>query len=416
MNKFFGGICLFCLICANCFASTAVYDYNDVAPEYSEYLDINEVYVTSEEGCDVKEKPNDSSQTITTIPPNTPVRLVSINGPKYIEPKYGTHLNWGAVYLPEGARKGKNQIGWIRFGEVLWWDKDGFSTEKWNAKQLKGYLENHVWSVTLWKNGDKRLSGYAVFDNKTATGIIDESNNFEVKKLFEYTVLDGQSIELEYGGIIAAGTKQLRVSQNSFSISQPEGEYIFETVNLSIIDKENLLDEPNDYNRKLVNWLIKESKKYFRMYSECNYSPYGNLAEYAEKDRNEIKNNFLVYAVTNGLESENSFDTKFWYKIVLSCEKQVKKGNYVITDIPGPGPLLIKSNQYLTKERLRLRESEQTSSEIITTMDVGTKVQVIDYGSAEVIDGILSLWVKVRVIGVGTIGWCFGGYLSELDY
>lgn len=74
-------------------------------------------------------------------------------------------------------------------------------------------------------------------------------------------------------------------------------------------------------------------------------------------------------------------------------------------------------------ENLRLRKAEITSSEIITTMQVGTKVKIIALGKHEVIDGISSNWVKVEVLSnakdrngnsikTGTIGWCYGGYLK----
>ena len=74
-------------------------------------------------------------------------------------------------------------------------------------------------------------------------------------------------------------------------------------------------------------------------------------------------------------------------------------------------------------ENLRLRKAEITSSEIITTMQAGTKVKIIALGKHEVIDGISSNWVKVEVLSnakdrngnsikAGTIGWCYGGYLK----
>jgi len=72
---------------------------------------------------------------------------------------------------------------------------------------------------------------------------------------------------------------------------------------------------------------------------------------------------------------------------------------------------------------LRLRRSEDTSSTIITTMQKGTAVRILEIGNKDTIEGIPSNWVKVEVqpgardrdgnaIKSGTIGWCFGGYLD----
>ena len=74
-------------------------------------------------------------------------------------------------------------------------------------------------------------------------------------------------------------------------------------------------------------------------------------------------------------------------------------------------------------ENLRLRKEEATGSEVITTMQKGTKVKVIKLGKAETIDGISSNWVQIEIqsgakdrdgkqIAPGTTGWCYGGYLE----
>ena len=84
----------------------------------------------------------------------------------------------------------------------------------------------------------------------------------------------------------------------------------------------------------------------------------------------------------------------------------------------------VELNKVVTaQENLRLRSSEQTSSQIITTMAAGTKVKIVQLGKKEVIDNFSSSWVQVEVldggkdrngnpIKSGTKGWCFGGYLK----
>lgn len=74
-------------------------------------------------------------------------------------------------------------------------------------------------------------------------------------------------------------------------------------------------------------------------------------------------------------------------------------------------------------ENLKLRSGEATTSEVLTVMQAGTKVKILELGKAENIDGINSNWVKVevqsgakdrdgRTIRAGTVGWCYGGYLK----
>ena len=84
----------------------------------------------------------------------------------------------------------------------------------------------------------------------------------------------------------------------------------------------------------------------------------------------------------------------------------------------------VSPNKTMTvKENLKLRSGEATSTQVLTVMQAGTKVKILELGKAEKIDGISSNWVKVEVqsdakdrdgkaIKAGTIGWCYGGYLK----
>lgn len=73
-------------------------------------------------------------------------------------------------------------------------------------------------------------------------------------------------------------------------------------------------------------------------------------------------------------------------------------------------------------ENLKLRSGEATTTSVLTVMQAGTKVKILELGKAETIDGINSNWVKVEVISgkdwdgniikAGTTGWCYGGYLQ----
>ena len=72
---------------------------------------------------------------------------------------------------------------------------------------------------------------------------------------------------------------------------------------------------------------------------------------------------------------------------------------------------------YRAKENIYLREKEDTSGEIITTIQTDTLVKVLSLGKEDTIDGIKSNWVQIEVqtggwdsdgnpIKAGTTGWC----------
>ena len=75
------------------------------------------------------------------------------------------------------------------------------------------------------------------------------------------------------------------------------------------------------------------------------------------------------------------------------------------------------------KENLKLCSGEATSTDILTVMSEGSKVQILEIGKSDIIGGVKSNWVKVKIqkgsrtpegylIRPGLIGWCFGGYLE----
>ncbi|WP_296827673.1 SH3 domain-containing protein [Treponema sp.] len=85
--------------------------------------------------------------------------------------------------------------------------------------------------------------------------------------------------------------------------------------------------------------------------------------------------------------------------------------------------LMGRTKKMIASENLRLREGEETSSNVLTTMSAGTKVEIVEVGKKDNIDGNESHWVKVEVksgakdsegkdIKAGLQGWCYGGYLK----
>ena len=67
---------------------------------------------------------------------------------------------------------------------------------------------------------------------------------------------------------------------------------------------------------------------------------------------------------------------------------------------------------HTVKENLRLRLNPNKNTGIIMTLTRGTKVQVLEVGNNELIDGISANWVKVLTED-GYVGWCFSGYIQN---
>ena len=95
----------------------------------------------------------------------------------------------------------------------------------------------------------------------------------------------------------------------------------------------------------------------------------------------------------------------------------------VSINIISPQSAISENKTMTVKENLKLRSGEATSTQVLTVMQAGTKVKILELGKTETIDGISSNWVKVEVqkgakdrdgnpIKAGTIGWCYGGYLK----
>lgn len=82
------------------------------------------------------------------------------------------------------------------------------------------------------------------------------------------------------------------------------------------------------------------------------------------------------------------------------------------------------NKNFIVSENLKLRLGESNSTKVLAVMSVGTKVKILDTGKVEIIDDIKSNWVKVEVLSgakdrdgkpikKGTVGWCYGGYLTD---
>ena len=184
-----------------------------------------------------------------------------------------------------------------------------------------------------------------------------------------------------------------------------------EDVRISQEKYERLLERGQD-RKFALNATEPEYSLYFRfdgeylyIYLEDGKTLYATYCAYDESEEEA-----LYEAIKT-----NEFDmTKFTFPRHAdgTCDYESDGG------VPGKK---IVNGVYRAQDNLRLRANENTSGEIITTMQAGSLVLILSKGREETIDGITDNWVEVELQWdskdlegdrlYGKTGWCFGGYL-----
>lgn len=398
----------------------AVFSYASMS--VSEFSDapVNSTYVVHETGVTVYSAPSLDSEKITFLPPGTQVLFLSLNGPSHKvkawwddpSEKY-VDCNWSAILLPPDLRTDDNIMGWIETCDYTWWSyPEEFSTEEWTKETLEAYLKNSIWYLSFEPDEfyDGPKNAICVFDEgEYSVFFYDDGKRSSHKDT--YSVNSANSLTM-YGEQI----EDLKIDSYEFSFKTDEGYFNFKKINLASLDS---IPEYNDSKKceQARALIYKASKKYFRIFSRDYYTE-ANIMDYTMKG--ECDKALRLLAVTAGVDVD--IDNKswgdygfndYWVKIIRECEESVKKGRYTFT-LKDQKPLyLLENHTYVTDDRLRLRKNEDTSSEIITTMEKGTEVKVLEYGKFEVIDGAAGYWVYVQPKGSKKKGWCFGGFLEE---
>ena len=185
-----------------------------------------------------------------------------------------------------------------------------------------------------------------------------------------------------------------------------------EDVRISQEKYERLLERGQD-RKFALNATEPEYSLYFRfdgeylyIYLEDGKTLYATYCAYDESEEEA-----LYEAIKT-----NEFDmTKFTFPRHAdgTCDYESGRG------VPGKK---IVNGVYRAQDNLRLRANENTSGEIITTMQAGSLVLILSKGREETIDGITDNWVEVELQWdskdlegdrlYGKTGWCFGGYLK----
>ncbi len=109
-------------------------------------------------------------------------------------------------------------------------------------------------------------------------------------------------------------------------------------------------------------------------------------------------------------EIENLFRTNTYDISKLTSWPRRANGSM---DYPPSVDMSSYKTTHHTTDNLRLRDTPNTSSLMVTTLSKGSAVQVLETGEMQIIDGITAPWVKV-LSESEYVGWCFSGYLEEV--
>ena len=178
--------------------------------------------------------------------------------------------------------------------------------------------------------------------------------------------------------------------------------------------KNTLLEKLKDKQNIIFNLVLDGD--YLNFYSEDNQLLYTYVLvdkAFTEQYENLIlKNKYESSKVTWPRHADGS------------CDYDGSKKSAAVQTVKATPSTNVAQNKTMTvKDNLKLRSGEATTTPVLTVMQAGTKVKILELGKAEKIDGIKSNWVKVEVqkgakdrdgkpIKKGTVGWCYGGYLK----
>ena len=199
----------------------------------------------------------------------------------------------------------------------------------------------------------------------------------------------------------------IQIEQNIIKIHCTLPEYTREIINNSILDYKFITNK-NDYI-----FFFKFDGDYIEVYANDLNTLFYTYAKISKEDENIFfkcmkSNNWENINITYPSHADGTCD----YEVVSS-----------VKTVSSPTTNVSPNKTMTVSENLKLRSGEATSTQVLTVMQAGTKVKILELGKAENIDGINSNWVKVevlsgakdrdgRAIRAGTVGWCYGGYLK----
>lgn len=400
---------------------------------------IEELYISTNfsNPIPVKEFPSNDSPVLFYLPDSSPLKVVYTQGTEidhYAE--YHWNSNYTAIILPMEYREKGKHIGWIDCYNTWWEPNDKLDCSQLSMRGVNAYLDNSLWKFSK-KINNQEYTGIICFEKNNIKGIFistfskdDKKSQKEFSINFSFVEEDQVSLNNKIctsnGTTVFCEDKQNFIfNKSSFTMEDSLGVAYCERINplsFSITQE----DREKEYHGFVYGYLINRSKYGYRLWQKD--SKY-------EKNIFELMNSYelnkpelVTFAIENGVlpldTKYNSLYNDYWNPIIIDVEKKLDKNCFTKIELPEISPILRVNKIYATTDHLRLRKSSELNSDVITTLDTSSCVLILKIGTAEVIDGLISNWVKVRVLSnsidvngktikEGTEGWCFAGYLVD---
>ena len=97
----------------------------------------------------------------------------------------------------------------------------------------------------------------------------------------------------------------------------------------------------------------------------------------------------------------------------LSNIQWPRRADGTMSIIPPPVDMSGFYATHTTTARLNIRNNPNITAPLVTTLELGTEVQILETGSIATIGEITAPWVRV-LSADGFIGWCFSGFLEAI--
>jgi hypothetical protein len=271
-----------------------------------------------------------------------------------------------------------------------------FSQEMIYPQNLKKISFYDIFSIKLDKEMSiERYEGYLYFDTKIYTNDIQinwKYKNISFPMFARFKI--NKDIDINK---VKLFTKIKKINDTSFMEYDSrfkEVDYSQFIVNGHIITR-YIADWGSGFSRDILSYDFEiNNNEYF---DHCYLDFYNIWPENEEYPEKKISTKYIDELISKGDRRVELY--KIIDNIVNNIEFKV---------------LLSKKNEFINKvENLRLRNSPSSIAKIIRNLIKGEKLELIEKGKEETINGVTGNWVKVKT-QQGETGWCFDAYLEEV--
>mgnify|MGYP003445830643 CR=1 FL=1 len=309
-----------------------------------------------------------------------------------------------------------NEKGWVPTDVLVLVDSDCFSVNMINTSEERCSIK---W-VPTWYN--EILSSKTTFEHFS-----DYYRRY--KESEEYSICQLHNLIIQNTFLFFYTTDDF----SAFSIDKIKKESNIYVVSCEI-EKSDQMDFYDDYTKESFSnlpdltdnrnctFIIEQNGNRLRLYNGENYKL---IIELMQTDK--AWNDAMIEYINSDYKNKPSNLTPIEEKLDhpwSDPKTGLYEGTFDAKSLVAVQSTNVTPNKtMIVSENLKLRSGEATSTQVLTVMQAGTKVKILELGKAENIDGINSNWVKVevlsgakdrdgRTIRAGTIGWCYGGYLE----